>query len=387
MIVIVYGLCFIFTFLVPFAIFLRRMKMLPWLWDLENLVSEPQYDKDNNVLSIDNNFKEFSGNMGKSIHHNYFFKILSRICADVKDGNRYEPSFYLMLYRKYQYRFLGNIFLASHIAPVLFLLLRQFNFHNMFGVVLFLRLNTGNMFGVLLFLQFIWYVLIIAGQRLLSGKYDLFTEMFYCGWYNKLLNFDMLSINALKKNLFSMTYFVTPDEINNILMETRNAFREPVELLLSSSQKLYSALETFTNDIRKFDLVTVESIIGSIEEKIKSFEELCEHLNKTTLQSEESYTYLLNFVDKSTIDINAINTLANEFSDLRKTLAGYTVTAETTAIEKLSNVTNTLEVNINKTFTAIEETLITNTVELSKSYNYFFELCKKLVEDQEKENN
>jgi hypothetical protein len=78
--------------------------------------------------------------------------------------------------------------------------------------------------------------------------------------------------------------------------------------------------------------------------------------------------------------------LANEFSDLRNTLAGHTNTAETAAIEKLSNITLSLENNVNKTFETIEETLKTNAQELSKTYDCFFEICKTLVENQEKEN-
>jgi len=370
-IIIVYGLCFVFTYVIPLILFLRRLKIIPELKDLKNLVSDPQYDKDSNVASIKTYFGAFSTGLEKSIRKNYIFKILSRICADVKDGKKYNPSFYLSLYRKCQYRFLGNVFLASHIAPVLVIVLAQFSLDN---------------FDVLLSLQFIWYVLIIAGQRLLSRNYDLFTEMFYCNWYNKLLNFDMLSINALKEKIFNETYIITPEEINKILLEMRNAFKEPVDLLLSSSEKLSSALETFTGEIQKYDLVTVESVVASIEEKVNSFESLCKQLEKITLQSKESYTYLSKHVDKNKININAINTLANEFSDLRNTLAGYTNTAETAAIKKLADITSALENNVNKTFTTIEDTLKTNAAELSKSYDRFFEICKLIVENQEKGN-
>jgi len=368
---IVYGLCFIFAYLIPLTLFLRRLRTIPELKDLTNLISWPHYDKNNNVVSIQTNFDAFSAGLEKSIHKNFIFTILCRICADVKDGKRYDPSFYLSLYKRYQYQFLGNIFLASHIAPVILLFLNQ--------------LSLDNIFDVLLSLQFIWYVLIVAGQRLLSRNFNAFTEMFYCTWYNKLLNFDTLSINALKEKLFNETYFVTPDEINKILLEMQGAYKKPVELLLSSSENLSTALENFTNEMQKYDLVTVESVISSIEEKIKSFDSLGEQLENLISQSKEVYTNLLKYTDKNKIDINAINTLANEFSNLRNTLAGYTNTAETVAIEKLAVITSALENNVNKTFTTIEDTLKTNAIELSKSYDRFFEICKILIEDQEKE--
>ena len=370
MIFTVYGLCFIFTYLIPLILFIRRIKILPELRELNKLVTELKYDKDNNVVSIKTNFDVFSAGLGKSIQKNYILKILSHICADVKDGKKYDPSFYLSLYKKYQYRFLGNVFLASHIAPVIILVLMQF--------------SLDNIFDLLLSFQFIWYVLIIAEQRFLSFNHNLFTEIFYCNWYNKLLNYDVLSINALKEKLFNETYSFTPEEIKKILLEMQNVFKEPFELLLLSSEKLSSALVGFTNELQKYDLVTVESVIVSIEEKIKSFESLGKQLEDITLQSKESYANLIKFIEKDKIDINAINTLANEFSSLRNTLAGYTNTAEIASIEKLTDITLTLENSVNKAFTAIEDTLKTNAVELSKSYDRFFEICKIIIDNQEK---
>jgi hypothetical protein len=368
----IYGLCFVFTYLVPLIIFFRRLRIFPELKELKNLNSEPKYDKDRNVVSIETNFDAFSGDLGKEVHKTHVFSVLKRICTDVKDGRRYNPSVYLSLYKKYQYRFLGNVFLASHIAPIIVLFMTQF--------------SLDNLFDVLLSLQFMWYVLIIVSQRFISGNYYLFTEIYYCNWYNKLLNFDALSINALKERLFKETVFVTPDEIGKMLNQMQDTFKGPFEMLLLSSEKLSSALEVFIGELQKYDLVTAESIIVSLEEKIKRFEFICEQLENSVLLTKEAHGYLSNHIENNKIDINAINGLANEFSNLRSTLAGYTNTAETAAIEKLSGVTSTLENNVNKTFATIEETLKANAVELSKSYDQFFEICKMLINNQEKKN-
>jgi hypothetical protein len=323
------------------------------------------------VCSSDLNFDAFSKGLEKSIHSSYPFKILWRICTDTQNGKRYNPLFYLSRYKNLQYRFLGDVFLASHIAPVIVLIMANF--------------TLDNLFDVLLSLQFIWYVLIIAGQRLLSWNYVLFEDIYYRVWYDKLLNYDMLSMTALKDKLFKETYFVTPGEINKMLLNIHDTFKEPVKTLLVSSEKLSAALEKFAAEKEKGKIVTVESVIVSLEANLKRLEVLCEQLENSALLSKESYKELYKIINANKIDVNAVNTLANEFSSLRNTLADYTNAAETAAVEKLANITSTLENSVNKTFSTIETTLKTNAQELSKTYDRFFEICKVLVEKQEKE--
>jgi hypothetical protein len=340
--------------------------------ELKGLDSEPQYDKDSNVVLIKTNFSDFSKDINKNVRKNHVFKLLERICMDINNGKEVNPLFYLSLYRKYQYRFLGNLFLASHIAPVIVIFLSQF--------------SLENLFDVLLSLQFIWYVLIIIIQRYISKNYYLFNEIYYCIWYNKLLNFDILSVNALKEKLFNESNFLTSSEINRIVSEMQNINITNIEKLASSNDKLSSVLEKLTSDLQKYDLVTAESIFYSLEEKINRFEILCEQLESSASLSKESYKYLTKIVETVKIDINAINMLANEFYNMRNTIANYTNTAETAAIEKLSGITSVLENNISKAFLAIEETIKANTIELSQSYDRFFELCKIIIENQEKKN-
>jgi len=138
--------------------------------------------------------------------------------------------------------------------------------------------------------------------------------------------------------------------------------------------------------LEKNDLITAESIVVSLEDKIKRFKIICEQLENSASLSKESYNYLSKYIENNKIDINAITALANEFSNLRNTFARYTNTTETAAIEKLSNITSTFENKINKTFGTIEETLKENAAALTKSYDHFFEICKLLVENQEKGN-
>jgi hypothetical protein len=369
--IIIYGFCFVFAYLIPMTLFLRRLRITSEFKELKNMVSEPKYDKEKNVVSIKTNFDIFSKNLEKSIRSTYPFKILQRICTDVNNGKRYSPSLYLSLYKNYQNRFLGNIFLASHIAPVIILVVANY--------------SLDSLFDVLLSLQFIWYILVIAGQRLLSRNFNIFSEIYYSIWYDKLLNYDMLSINALKDKVFNKTHFVTPAEINKMFMEMQNVFKEHIKILLLSSEKLSTILETFAGELKKGDVVTAETIIVSLEENVKRFDYLCGQLENAALLSKESYKGLSKFIDVHKIDVNVINTLANEFSNLRCTLAGYTNTAEIASIEKLASITSTLENSINKTFVSIEETVKANADDLSKSYDRFFEICKLLVEKQEKE--
>jgi hypothetical protein len=364
----IYSLCFAFLYIAPSMVFFRRLKITSGLKELQNLTVTPLYDKNKNAAAIRNNFDAFSFGLGKTLRGNYPLKILRRICADAENGKRYNPAFYLSLYKKHCNRFLGNLFLASHIAPLIILVVAKF--------------TIGNLFDILLSLQFAWYVLLVVLQRLLAHKFDVFTEVFYLRWYDKILNYDMISINALKDKLFNESHSVSDAEIHKIVSRLKEAFSVPVETLLSSSSILASALEEFAEVKQKGEIITAESIAGSLDANFKRIELLCENLESAAALSEESYKELHTFIRANKPTINAINTLADEFSSLRKTMAGHMTSSEITAIEKLSNITAVLENNVSKTFTTIEETLKMNTQELSRTYGRFFEICKSLNEGQ-----
>jgi hypothetical protein len=368
---VIYCLCFIFLYITPTALFLRGLKITNELKELQNLAIEPQYDKNKNIVFITNNFDNFSLGLKTVVRGNYPLKILERICADAKSGKKYNPDFYLSLYKKHYIGFLGNLFLASHIAPVITIIAAKF--------------AIDNLFDILLSLQFMWYILLIVLQRLLAYNFDVFTEVFYLNWHDKILNFDAISIDALKDRLFKKSHSVSGEEIRKTASELEKAFSLPVKTLLSSSSVLASALKEFTEEKQKDEIVTAESIIAALDANFKRIELLCENLERTAALSGESYKDLHNFVHTNKVTINAINKLAGEFSNLRKTLAGNMDTYETAAIEKLGEITTALENNVNKTFTTIEETLITNARELSKTYDRFFDICKTLNERQAEE--
>jgi hypothetical protein len=368
---VIYGLCFVFLYIVPATLFLRRLKIPGELRKLENLTVEPHYDKNKNVAFIKNNFDVFSFGLGRPLRGNYPLKILRRICINAENGKRYNPALYLSLYKKEHIRLLGNLFLASHIAPLIILFWPGF--------------APGDLFDILLSLQFMWYVLLVVLQRLLARNLDAFTEVFYRNWHDKLLNFDIISVNALKDRLFNETHSVSDTEINNITSKLKDAFSAPAAALLSASSVLAAALAEFSAGNRKGELVTAESVIASLDANLKRIELLCENLENAAALSKESYKDMHKFVHTNEITINAVNALADEFSGLRRTLAGHLDASGNTAIEKLAGIATALENNVNKTFMAIEETLKTNTQELSKTYEYFFDICRTITERQAEE--
>jgi hypothetical protein len=370
-VVVIYGLCFIFLYITPAVLFLRGLKITNELKEPQNLTIEPQYDKNKNIVFITNNFDNFSLDLKTVVRGNYPLKILGRICADAKSGKKYNPAFYLSLYKRHYIRFLGNLFLASHIAPVITIIAAKF--------------AIGNLFDILLSLQFIWYILLIVLQRLLAYNFDIFMEVFYQNWHDKILNFDAISIDALKDKLFAESHSVSGVEIHKIVSELEEALSAPVRTLSSSSSILASALKELAEEKQKGEIVTAESIIAALDANFERVRLLCESLECTAALSGESYKELHNFVRTNKVTINAIDKLADEFSSLRKTLAGNMNTYETAAIEKLNEITTALENNVNRTFTTIEETLTTNAQELSKTYDRFFDICKTLSERRTEE--
>ena len=366
---ITYIVCFVFIYFIPMMIILRRLKILPELRELNHLITSPQYDKDKNVISIKSNITDFSNKYAGIMRKNYIFKILLLICNDINNGKKYNPMYYLSLHKNYINRSIGYIFLFSHLAPLL--------------LFIFMFEPFDYFIDLMIFRQFIWYILIIALHQFLIKKYNSFTEIFYSRWFNTLLNYDLLSINALKEKLFHETYFITPEEIKDLLIDIQNSFKEPLKTLMISSEKLFFALEKLSNDIQNENVITSESIIKIFDDNINKSNELCLQMENITSLTKGSQYELLKYVENNKIDINTINSLSNELSNLRKYLLAFMENHENVAIENLSNVTYYLETNINKTFEAIEDTLKANTEKLSKSYDNFFELCKLLTEKTE----
>jgi hypothetical protein len=364
---VVYSVCFAVLYITPASLFLRRLKIAPALKELKNLTVSPQFDKENNAVSVKNNFSDFSSGLEKAARGSYPYKILRRVCEDSEKGKSCNPAFYLSLYKNHCGRFLGNLFLASHIAPFVVLTAAKF-----------LSLPFENFLDRLILFQFVWYFLIAVLRLLLARNFDMFTEIFYREWYNKLLNFDAISIDALKDTVFKD--FVSAAEINKTVSNLRETFSAPLETLSSSIPALASALEEAGGEKQKGALVTAESVIASFDASFKRIELLCKNLENAAALSEESYKELHTFAGANKDTINAINTLAGEFSALRTTLAGHISASENAAIEKLGGVTTALENNVNKMFAAMQETLNTNTQELSKTYERFFDICKTISE-------
>jgi hypothetical protein len=366
----IYGFCFVLLYVVPAAVFLRRLKMTADLKDLTGLAVFPQYDKDKNTVSVKNNFSDFSSGLEKKMRGNYPLTILRRVCADAENGKKYNPAFYVSLYKNHDNRFLGNLFLASHAAPL---------------AILVLAFPFGNPPAALFLFQFVWYVLLIALQRILVRTYDVFSEVFYRSWYDKLLNFDAISISALQERLSSELLSISGAELDKTISKLKEAFSAPAEALSASNTALASAINCLSNEKQKGALVTAESVITSLETVFNRVELFRENMEKTAALQEESFKDMRKFTGAGKLTINAINTLAAEFSSLRKTLANHSSASETAAIERLAGISSALEHNVNRTFTLMEETLTTNAKELSETYGRFSDICKTLSERQDEE--
>jgi hypothetical protein len=362
---VVYALCFIFLYIAPAVWFIRSLRITDGLKELQDLVIKPQHDKTKNIVCITNNFDDFSIGLGKAMHGNYLLKILQRICADLKNGNRYNPDFYLSLYKKNYTRFSGNLFLVSHIAPI---------------AIITMEFTAGDLFNIILPLQFIWYLLLIALQFLFAYNFDAFTKVFYMNWQDKLLNLDTIFIDELKDKLSKEYDSVSDTGIHKIMSELEKAFSVPVEELSSASATLTSAIKELGTEKHKDGIVTPESIINALDANFKRIGLLCESLESAAELSAKSYNDMHKFISADKLTIDAIHKQTDEFSRLRKTLADNINSYETATAKKLGEITATLETNVNKIFTTIDKTLTVNTQELSKMYEHFFDVCKTLNE-------
>jgi hypothetical protein len=358
---------------VPATLFLRRSKITETLKELHGLKIEPMYDKDKNIMYLLTSYKEFSAAPENVSHGSYPLKLLQRICVDVENGKKCSPDLYLLIYKNYYVKYLGNLFLASHLAPLI-TLITAVN-----STILF----PGDLFTSLVFLQFVWYFLLIVLQRLFAGNFDVFTEVFYRNWYDKLLNFDTISNDALKNKLFNELHSVSYIEIAKMIEKLNESFSVSTETLSSASSVLASTLKEFTDEKQKGNIMTIETVVASLDANFKRIELLCEKLENIAVLAEESYKETHKFVRANKPSITAINALASEFSNLQKTITDYQNVSESAALERLTETSVSLENNINKTFAAIEETIKANTQYLIETYERFFEISKALNKKQE----
>ncbi|GMO52844.1 MAG: hypothetical protein Pg6C_19020 [Treponemataceae bacterium] len=359
---VIYTISF-FSLSLSAVLFLRRTIITDALKELRGLTFEPHCDENSNSVIVKNNFTEFYTGIPKALRFNYPLLMLKKICADIEESKNYNGAWYLSLYKKYHTGFLGRLFIASLIAPIVALITAD-DEYSLVPLIIALQCVVFLLFGILFLILF--------------RNFDAFTKIFYQQWYDTLLNFDAMRTEALQGKFFEESDYLSGEELKNTLQELQNVYSLQIDFLSKAVSELASSLQQLADEKNKGEIVTIETIVNSLEANFKRIGEMCSYFESAVKTLELSYKELIDFTGADKPTISAVNNLVVEFSELRKTLSSYASASENAAIKKLDDISAALEATVDKTFTTIDSTIQRNAEYLFESYKRFFELCKTL---------
>jgi hypothetical protein len=326
--------------------------------NLSNLKLQAVFDNQkDNVVSISSDFPGFLKNLEKT-KNNLVIRILRRMCNDAKSGLRLNPNVYILNYKDMCRGFVFYIFLSAHIPFIA------------------LYLIDADFISKLIFMQSSSYVLILLLKKSTDHKTSLFCKNFYTHWYDKILNFDLIAINALKPAVLS----ALNTEINNNLLAAVKSFAQEDEAqfnkLAFAAQDLSLHLEKFTELQNGNGSITADKITHSLDNILKKIIELNADFDKMNGVMTTSFSNLVSISDNNKLDINAMNQNACLLRELKDAFVSYQSEALSPALAHLQKISSSLENDISKTFASIDTTISTNTEKLLSSYERFFEICE-----------
>jgi hypothetical protein len=356
-IIITYSIWFSLCYLIPIVVFNKRTAITGEMINLADLKLKPTFGDNKNVISINSDFTGFLKKHPKIKGNNVIIKILRRMCNYAKQGIKLNPNAYILDYKNLCNRFVSYIFFSVHIPFIVFCL-------------------NGNLGSGLVAIQVIAYVLILLLKFGIDNKISTFCKYFYTYWYDKILNFDLIVINALKPAMLS----ALNSEMNNTLLAIVKSLSDDDErrcaMLDNSTQELSSKLDELIKFQTGNESVTPGSIITSLDtilEKVTSLNSLFDATNETI---NNSLSKIITVSNKKKLDINAINQNTALLKGLKEMMLSYKSDALASELTQLGKITSTLENDIGKTFISIDTTISKNTEKLLASYEIFFAICE-----------
>jgi hypothetical protein len=320
---------------------------------LPGLTLKPVYDdKEHKIVSIDSNYDEFIKSHSEINGKNFALKLLAEICRNVKAGNMIQADYYICGYRRMCDNFTGYIFLSAQI-PFIVSIIR----------------NGEWDFPFILIMQIFALALVIIFKMYSGSRVSVFVDNLYKNWYDKILNSDIIVINALHsgeqdKLLAAINSF---EKING----ERNATLSQTVRILSDK------LDEFIILKKDEDGISPKTISVSLESGIEKLNETTASLINISDNSSESVSKLLNIAKENKEFFNTVNNNSHQIAELKKSMENYKEDALHKEMTHLENVVKTLDNNINNTYISIEKTVTSNTEKLIRGYENYFSICEK----------
>lgn len=355
----VYTIWFLFLFLIPIIIFLKFTGIYVELLELKGLKLTPRL-LNGNIVGISSNYKEFIAGNSNFKKNNIILKIFINICNDAENGFSYNSNFYILSYKSTLQKFVLWMLLGSHI-PVIYLLLIK-----------------NILFSQIINYQVCCYILVYILEMIIRYKHARFSKIFYTNWYNKILNFDLLTVKMIRNDI---------DQINKLsnshdLLESINKFEGVNTTLansLSSHSKMLSIkLDELINLQNRMNGINAQSILLSLDDSIIKYREINAHIQAISENIQNSFESITKLSENRIDEINTINKNSELLSNLREQFTNYQSEAFKIELAQFKEIAASLDNNVNKAFNSAGNVIMQNFKRLEDGYDKFFDMCKTL---------
>jgi hypothetical protein len=370
---ICYALWFLTLFLIPAIVFSRLTIVYPEMIVLKGLALKPVL-KNGNIVSISNNFDEFMKKNTSLKESNIFVKMLRSICNDADKGIRHNPNLYLSNLQATLHAFVLWILLGSHVP--LFILLFRSEIRSVMPYNAMPFLSSVEIVKYQICCYFLIYVL----EMIVKHKNAQFTRIFYANWYDKILNFDLLTVGMIRGDVERIKKLSNSHDLLEAVDKFATSNSLLSNILSSYANMLSKRLDEFLNIQQKANGINAQTVLLSLDDCIAKFTEIHEKMQDVAKNAENSMDSLTKVSKLNKNTINAINQNADILSDLREQFKNYQSEAYLSELNHLQKATGILEDNVGKAFASIDTAVTQNFSRLEQGYDKFFDMCKTLSE-------
>ena len=355
----VYTIWFLFLFLIPVIIFLKRTRIDAELLELNGLKLTPKL-LDGNIVGVGNNYKEFMDKNPKLKKNNVIVKIFKNICNDAENGSSYNPNLYISSFNSSLQKFVLWILLGSHI-PVIYLILIK-----------------DVLFSQIVRYQIFCYILVYILEMIIRYKRARFSKLFYANWHNKILNFDLLTVKLIRNDVEQIKNLSNSRDLLEVVNRFEGTNNELTNSLSSQSRMLSEKLNELINLQNRMNGINAQSILLSFNDAIEKYREINGHIREISKNIQNSFENISNLSKRREDEINTINKYSDLLSDLREQFTNYQSETFKTEIIKFNEIADSLKNNADKVFVSASNAIMQNFQHLEENNDKFFDMCNEL---------
>ncbi|MHC6202380.1 hypothetical protein ACYULU_04205 [Breznakiellaceae bacterium SP9] len=356
-----YGVWFLTLFLIPTLVVFRRSSISKEMRSLDGLVLKPEL-KDGTVVAMANDFAAFVAEKPQLKRDNIVVKILQTMCDDAAKGVCHSASLYLSTFRAALRKIILWVLLGSHI-PLIVLLFRE-----------------RGPFAALIKYQVCAYVLVYMLEMALQYKYAAFTKIFYTSWYDKIVNFDLLTVRMIHHDVERIKGLSNSGDLLEAIDKFMLVNNTLSNELSSTANMLSSRLDEFLSIQDAAKGINAQTVLSSFDDCTKKALQVTTHMEGIAKNVEASLTHLTALSESKRLEINAVNRNTEVLYELRQRFKTYQSEAFSAELSHLQHVAESLENNVSKAFAGINTAITQHYSHLEMGYDSFFDMCKSLSE-------